>query len=109
MAMENNRTWVEKGNYSVPTDERPRLVPLKVKGVLFLLAYFVLTELALNLFITRYFRGGTLTVSPLWGWRSFAALNMYYGVATPVLMKISAMLAFTFLASAVLFRVLFFV
>lgn len=108
MAMENNRTWVEKGNYSVPADERPRLVPLKVKGVLFLLVYFILTELALNLFITRHFRGGTLTISPLWGWRSFVGLNMYYGVATPVLMKISAMLAFTFLASAVLFRVLFF-
>ena len=38
MAMENNRTWVEKGNYSVPADERPRLVPLKVKGCYFFLS-----------------------------------------------------------------------
>lgn len=108
MAMENNRTWVEKGDYSVPTNSRQPLIPLKVKGVLFMLSYLILTELALNFYLSRHFFGGGLTASPFWGWRSFAALNAYYGAATPVLMAISAALAVSFFISAILFRVIFF-
>ena len=106
--MENNRTWVEDGDYSVPSRESKPLIPLKVKGLLFLLSYFILTELTLNLFLSWYFLGGGLTPSPLWGWRNFVELNLQYGTSTPLLMKISAALAASFLASAILFRVLFF-
>lgn len=108
MAMENNRTWVEKGSYSVPTGEKQPFISRKVKGFLFLLCYFLLTELALNFYLTRYFYEGGLTISPLWGWRNFIALTCYYGVTTPSLMMISAALAVTFFISAILFRVLFF-
>ena len=75
MAMENNRTWVEKGSYSVPTGEKQPFISRKVKGLLFLLCYFLLIELALNFYLTRYFYGGGLTISPLWGWRNFIALT----------------------------------
>lgn len=108
MAMENNRTWVEHGDYSVPANKDKPLVPRKVKGLLFLFSYLILTELALNLFLSWYFRGGGLAMSPLWGWRNFVELNLQYGMSTPLLTKISASLAASFLASAVVFRVLFF-
>ena len=108
MAMENNRTWVEKGDYSVPTDEKRPLISLKVKGILFLAAYFILAEICLNIGFSKYYRGIDITPSPLWGWRTLIDLNRYYGATNPLLMKISLGMAFSFLACAVLFRVLFF-
>ena len=107
MAMENNRTWVEKGDYSVPNNTPKPLIPLKVKGLLFLLCYFILADIALNVCLSRYYHGRLFTPFPFWGWRAFIAYIAYYG-AVPYLKTVSAVLAASFLASAVLFRVWFF-
>lgn len=109
--MNKNRTWVEDGDYSIPSHKSKPLFSVRAKGIIWIIGYFILSELILNYFWSRYFSSGTNTpfvYRPLWGWITYIQLLQKYGIKSVILIKTALALSGSFLAAAVIFRVLFF-
>mgnify|MGYP000050651866 FL=1 len=107
--MNRNRTSVEEGDYSIPSNKKRPLLSTRAKGIIWLAAFLVLSELALNIYWTNYLGGKSLLINrPLWGWTTYIGLLQKYGLKSFLLVKVAFALSASFLLAAVVFRVFFF-
>lgn len=103
-----NRTWIEDGEFSLPSTTAQSGWRKICLGLLLICLYFIGMSIALTIFWGHYLKIPAPVTDLTFGWKTYFALLKKYKFGHAVLYKTGTVIAFGFVGASLLFRVFLF-